>query len=482
MSSAIGAVFGILILIFSSISQSQVSEKKISEWQEKINKTLSRSKISKSEMSLYISSDPTGKQPIFSLNESKKVIPASVTKIATSAMVLDQLPPGTKFKTQILSAGKIKGDTLVGDIFLKGGGDPSFVSENMWVLVNNFLRTRIKSIDGDIVVDDSLFDQSRFDSSRQEQRVDRAYDAPTGAMSFNWNSVNVYIRPADKVGEAATVIADPENEYIQLHADVQTVAAGTANSLAVDRSSSTNSEGDAITVKGKISIGSKEITVYKNITRPDIWSGYNLRSFLKQRGIIVKGKIRNGITNEKSLLLAEVESKPVELILSDMNKFSNNYVAEMLAKNAAALTLKPGTVVHAMELISDLMQKIGVKKSDFDLKNPSGLTNENRMSAYALWQVLNYEKNHFQVQPEFATSLPIAGVDGTLKKRFKDQNYERKVRAKTGSINGVVSLAGYVAGPSGEMIPFAMMYNGTDDENAVRALFDDICKVIIAKD
>ncbi len=473
--------FGVFLL-FCSLLTIPLGSKASTDaalWKKRMSKILQNSKISKGHMGIFVSADPSGKNPIFALNESLKVMPASVTKLVTSAMVLEQIPPGSKFKTELWSSGKVEGSHLKGDLYLKGGGDPSFVSENMWVLVNTFLRSQIKFIDGDIVVDDSLFDQSRFDSSRQDVRVDRAYDAPTGAMSFNWNSVNVFVRPGKSPGESALVFADPENDYIELRAEVKTSAPGTGNSVVVERDSRTGKQGDVVIVKGRIAVDSKEVTVYKNITQPDLWSGANLKSFLRQRGIETTGKVKTGVTPAEAKLLADVDSKPIELILSDMNKFSNNYIAEMLSKNAAAKISKPGTIAKAMGLSRDYLKSIGVKESDFELKNPSGLTRDNRLTAFGLWKVLNDLKNRFQVQPELTMSLPIAGVDGTLKKRFKNGPGQRQVRAKTGSLDGVVSLAGYLAGPDGSPIPFVMMYNGGDDETNVRSLFDQLCLAVI---
>src|SRR5690606_18227258 len=135
------------------------------------------------------------------------------------------LGPSKRFVTEIRSSASVQGKILKGDIYLKGGGDPAFVTETLWVLVNEFARSGVEKIEGSIFVDDTLFDEVRFDPSREDSRVDRAYDAPVSAMSFNWNSVNVFIRPSDKVGSDAQVHADPENEMVVVENHVKTVAA-----------------------------------------------------------------------------------------------------------------------------------------------------------------------------------------------------------------------------------------------------------------
>ena len=407
------------------------------------------------------------------------MIPASITKLVTAAASISQFPSGTKFKTTLWSPAQIEDGALRGDLYLRGGGDPGFVSENMWFLVNALTRTGVKNIEGDIVVDDSLFDKLRFDPSRQKERVDRAYDAPTGAMSFNWNSVNIFVRPGKKAGDPALVYADPENQYIQLRAKVETTGKGGKTSVDVDRDESTKGPGDIVIVSGKIALDSKEVVVYKNITQPDLWSGYNLRAFLQQRGISVKGAVKAGVTPNSALLLAEAESKGMHDILADMNKFSNNFVAEMLTKNMAAAQNPPGSIEKGMKILRDYMQTIGVPASQYELYNPSGLTRENKMTAQALWRVLQDMRSQFRYQPEFMNSLAIAGVDGTLKKRMKDSPAERWVRAKTGFLTGVVSLAGYAGRSDGTVIPFVFIYNGSADESQIRALFDHLATALV---
>lgn len=410
---------------------------------------------------------------LLDINGSKLMIPASITKIATASAVVSHFAPGYKFKTQLLISGEKKNDTLKGDLYLKGGGDPSFVSENMWYLVNVFTRMNIKKIEGDIIVDDSLFDSVRYDISRQKERVDRAYDAPVGAMSFNWNSVNIFVRATEK-GNEAEVHLDPQNDFVRLVNKARTVA-GSENKLLVDRDSDKKFSGDLIHVGGSIGQGLKEVVVFKNITQPDLWSGSNLKSFLAQRNIEVLGTVKNGLVPEKAEVVAESEGKTIEQILADMNKFSNNYVAEMLTKNLGAVKKsKEASLKDGMQIINEHMQSLGIPVDQYQLQSPSGLSRENKMSSYAMWKVLDHLHEDFRVQPEFLSSLPIAGVDGTLKKRMKNSPAERWVRAKTGYLTDVVALAGYAGMNDGRVITFSFIYNGSQDEAKIRSFFDNL--------
>lgn len=430
--------------------------------------------IKESELGLQASvGEGAEMRTLIDVNAQKSMIPASITKVVTASAVLAHFPPGHKFMTQILAdSAQIKGSTIKGDIYLKGGGDPSFVSENMWYLVNAFLRNNITKVEGDIIVDDSLFDKMRFDLSRQKERVDRAYDAPVGAMSFNWNSANIFVRPGDK-GEAAQVVIDPANDYIRLVNRAKTTS-GSVNKLMADRDEDKKFPGDVIQVGGTIGENIAEVAIFKNITQPDLWSGYNLKSFFAQRGVTVSGGVKNGNAPEKAKVLAQSESKPIEAILADMNKFSNNYVAEMLTKNIGATQAKPGTLAEGMKLINQHIKDLNIPEAQMQLESPSGLNRDNKMSSYAMWKVLQHLRNDFQVQPEFLTSLPIAGIDGTLKKRMKSSPAERWVRAKTGYLNNVVSLAGYAGLRDGNVVTFSFIYNGSTDETKVRAFFDQV--------
>ena len=402
----------------------------------------------------------------------KMMIPASITKVATASTVLAHFPPGYKFKTQIYSTGTVQDGVLKGDLYLKGGGDPSFVSENMWFLVNVFTRSGIKKVEGNIIVDDSLFDKVRFDESRQKARVDRAYDAPVGAMSFNWNSVNLFVRPG-KIGQEADITVDPENDYVRFVNKTKVMASG-GNKLIADRLEDKKYYGDIVQMTGSIQHNYPEYAVFVSITQPDLWSGYNLKSFLSQRGVTITGTVKNGIVPDRADLRADSDSKSIESILADMNKFSNNYVAEMLTKNLASLKAKPANLSSGVAMINDHLKSLNLPKDQYVIENPSGLTRENKMSSYAMWMVLQHLRKDFQVQPEFLTSLPIAGIDGTLKRRMKDSQAERWVRAKTGSLNGVVSLAGYAGLQDGRVVTFSMIYNGSTDEAKVRAFFDQL--------
>jgi len=423
------------------------------------------------EQNLGLFVEDEGKE-IFNLNGARSMVPASLTKIVTGAAVLNAFPMNKKFETKLLAKKEIQNGLLKGDLCLKGGGDPSFVSEKMWYLVNELKRTSLTTIEGDLRVDATRFDDEFFDSGRDSVRVDRAFDAPVSAASFNWNSVNIFIRPGE-AGGAAKVFLDPENEYLELENKTKTVAKSGVKSVEASRVKT--GDHDKIIVSGSLSADAQEVVIYKSISNPNLWIGMHLKEFLKQRGISLKGKVKVESCEAESSLLAVSPSKNLNEILSDMLKFSNNFVAEMLAKNLAAENAtSPAKMKDGIEEIKKYLDGLGFSRKDYVLENVSGLTRDNRFTAKQLALVLNVIKNDFLIFPEFLSGLPIAGVDGTLKNRMK-KGEQSLVRAKTGYLDGVVGLAGYIGRKNNSPLVFVFMYNGDYQQGlAARPLFDEL--------
>lgn len=449
---------------------------------EKLEQIQQKSGFKDKELSLLIVLHERGvSQEVFSVRADQLMVPASLTKILTAGMSLEKYPIGLHFVTELRAEKQPENSILSGNLYLRGGGDPGFVSESMWYLVNEFVRTGIKQISGDIVVDDQRFDQERFSSGRDPSRVDRAYDAPIGAMSFNWNTVNIFVRPGKKPGDPAFVYADPENDYIQPINKAMTGKEKSKHNITVSRKAN-GLESDKIVISGTIPLGSSETVIYKSILHPEMWSGFNLRSFLQKRGIEVKGSVRAGsVSLSSSVVLAKAESKPIGLLVTDMMKFSNNFVAEMLVKNLAAeLTEGQGTMEKGVQLLNQYVIEKGFAQDKFELTSPSGLSRKNQLSSRQLLKILEDLRVNFTVFPEFLSSLPILGVDGTLKSRLSKSTVRGWVRAKTGMLTGVTGLAGYAGRLDGGMATFVFLFNGTANKTtAARKLFDDLAKELV---
>lgn len=456
-----------LVFLFTSANVFAVTEADF-------KKLIKKHHFNESTLGLYVEAD--GKS-VIDINGGKSMVPASLTKIVTGGAILTKIPLNKKFVTELWSKAPIEGTSLKGALCLKGGGDPSFVSEKMWFLGNEFVRTGIKTIDGDLIIDATRFDSEAFDAGRDSVRVDRAYDAPISAMSFNWNSVNVFIRPGDTVNGPAKIFLDPVSDYLELENKTKTVEKSGVKSIEVSRVRLGLK--DKIIITGSISKNANEAVVYKSISNPTLWTASHLKEFLKERNIIVKGVVKEGECEASSKVLASVSSKNLNEITSDMLKFSNNYVAEMLVKNLAAETVtKNASMKDGIEAIKTYLDQVGLRRSDYILENVSGLTRDNRFTPKQLALVLTNIKNDFLVFPEFLSGLPIAGVDGTMKNRLKGGL--SLVRAKTGYLDGVVGLAGYIGRQDKGPLVFVFLFNGGFDQGlAARPLFDDLISELL---
>lgn len=432
-----------------------------------IESVLKRSRIPLQHFGIWIEAQP---EPL-TYNASKAMIPASLSKIPTEAAVLAELGLGYQFETKIWTTGKIIDGVLQGDIYLQGGGDPALVSENYWMMINELKRTGLRSIQGKLYVDNSLFDEEHFSDSRQSVRVDRAYDAPVSALSFNWNSVNVFVRPTLK-GQPAAVFADPKNDYIELQNKVVT---GSKTDLRVERRSQKKS--DVIVVAGTIASDASEQVVYKSITHPEYWAGENFKAFLNQQSVDYKGGVEVRRVPPEAQLVVTFKSKSLREIVTDMAKFSNNYVAEMLTK--ALSTQKPATLKSGVKRIQQWLEKKGWKSQNYVFTNPSGFSHDNKFRAEDLGSLLVELRKDFTTFPEMWVSLPVAGIDGTLKKRLKDK--PALVRGKTGYLDGIIGLAGYFSN-KGEPRAFVFMYNGpTSYDSQVRDVYDELVRDVLLK-
>lgn len=470
----------ILLVILSVFARAHAA----SDFSDTFQKRLKSSGLQKSEVGVWIGS---GSETYFESQADKSMIPASLTKIFTAAGAFKSMPPGYKFKTLIVATAEPEGSQLKGDIYLVGGGDPSFISETMWFLVNEFRRTGVTRINGDILVDESRFDGVLIDEDRESVRNDRAYDAPVSALSMNWNSVSVYVRPGAKAGDPCRVFVDVESPYFTTSNLCKTTEKGSANlrgTVSVERRAGKSPAVDQIVVAGKAALSADEIVIYKNISNPALGAGYNLREFLKQRGIELTGQVRPGTAPPTAKILAAADSKPILDIVADMSKWSNNYVAEMLTKNISfEKGDKPGTMEAGLKSIRSYIESVPVKfgkKDEFIFLNPAGFSRDNRTSSRFLGSFLDQVRSEFSFFPEYLSSLPIAGVDGTLRKRMVDTAATRMVRAKTGLLNGVAGLAGYVPSRDGGLKSFVFLYNGrAGSEEKARHLFDQLAADLV---
>ena len=401
----------------------------------------------------------TGEQ-LFEHNADKSYNPASVTKVLTTAAALDALGPGYKFKTRVARAGKLEGGVIKGDLVLRGDGDPSLTLERLWRLASLVKVAGVSEITGDLVIDDSYFDREREGSGYDDFDDNRAYTAPVGAISATWNTVAVAVRPGAKAGAPLDVALDPPTAYVTLVNKGKTSGPGERRRVGViiDHAKKT------ITVSGSMPLYHPEKAYYRPIDDPPKYFATLLREYLAKEGVVVRGGIRTGenaAVPPNSTPLFDFESEPLGVIVRDLNKFSNNFTAEQILKGLGAWRYgAPGTTQKGLDAVGEFLEKRGVAKGSFTIRNGSGLARDNKVSPRTFLAALSGAYDDFEVRGDFVASMGIAGEDGTLAHRMIGTPAEGNIRAKTGTVDGSTCIAGYARAANGHTLAFAILMNG----------------------
>jgi D-alanyl-D-alanine carboxypeptidase/D-alanyl-D-alanine-endopeptidase (penicillin-binding protein 4) len=384
--------------------------------------------------------------------------PASVTKALTSALALTRLGPEYTFTTTLLSVSEPEGETLAGDLHLRGAGDPKLVTEQIYKLASNVAALGIRGIHGDLVVDESFFDAVRLGPGWEQDDSERPYQAPIGAASANFNAVEVLVYPGPKAGAPTRVVTDPQTAYVKIDSEATTGPAGARTKIKVR--SVPDGNRNVLKVTGKIALRHPGWSTWRKIDHPPRYLGTLLVEMLGRVGVRLKGKVRVGRVPEGARRLTWIRSPPLGVLLRDMNKVSQNFMAEQILKTVGAQTSgKPGSWENGGRALELFLQELGIPRGTYVFKNGSGLNDVNRFSARQIVKVLAFMYQRFQVAAEYLASLAVAGADGSVKRRLRSPDTFRRLRVKTGWLRGVSCLAGYVGTKAGGSLAFAVLLN-----------------------
>jgi D-alanyl-D-alanine carboxypeptidase/D-alanyl-D-alanine-endopeptidase (penicillin-binding protein 4) len=416
---------------------------------------IERSPLSSARVSIQVRSLDDG-EVVFSRDENELLNPASNVKLFTAAAALTQLGPEYRFETEFLTPPDFKeGKAKI--LYIRGKGDPTITTERLYGIVADLVHAGLVEVQ-DIVVDDTWFDAQREPPGYDQETGDKAYLAPTGALSLNWNTVGVYLRPGETVGSEAAVELEPDSEYFTVEGKVTT---GTKTQRRFNVTSSMDKQKQKITVEGVVPVEKGVWSTWKKIDQPALYFGFTVKALLKQRGVKVKGRVRAGVVPPGQKMLHVAASETLDIVLKKLNKHSSNFVAEQLIKTLGAEKRgAPGTTAKGIDVVeSFLASEVGLARGSFVMKNGSGLNDANRFSAAQTNRLLIYMANSFPHMPEYLSALGIAGKDGTLKYRFDGSDAVGRLRAKTGTLENVSALSGYVQAVGGERFVFSMMVN-----------------------
>jgi D-alanyl-D-alanine carboxypeptidase/D-alanyl-D-alanine-endopeptidase (penicillin-binding protein 4) len=317
----------------------------------------------------------------------------------------------------------------------------------------------------EIVLDDTYFDAEKWGPGWEQETSDKAYAAPVGALSLNHNAVAIYVSPGERPGQRARVELEPDADCFVLQNNVTTVREDARRKLRPH----TYAEGERtrVVIEGRLPARSDPVVLYRRATHPAMYFGHTLRLALKQRGIRVGARVKLGTAPASASLVASYDSDELSDVVRDMNKASSNFIAEMLVKALGAeLKGAPGTWPKGIEVTQELLAELGIPRGSYQLRNGSGLNDTNRFSAHQMTTLLTAVWKRFPVAAEFVSSLGIAARDGTMRLRMEGTDAAGRLRAKTGTLDKVTALSGFVQSLGGERFAFSVLVNDWSGRSA----------------
>ncbi len=418
---------------------------------------LEKSSLKTARVSVQVRSLDDG-TVVFARDPEELLNPASNVKLFTAAAAISRLGPEYRFETEFLVDPEFK-DGKAKTLYVRGRGDPTINTDRLYGMVSELLHAGLKEV-GDIVVDDSWFDGERLPPGFDQEYGDKAYLAPTGALSLNTNTVGVYLRPAEQAGGKATIEVEPPSDYFVVEGEV-TTGTKTQRRFTVSSSVDKDRVRQKIEARGVVPVDKGTWSVWKKIDQPALYFGFTLKALLVQRGLKVKGRLRGGTVPYAQKLLYQAQSDTLDIVLKKLNKHSSNFVAEQLIKTLGAEGRGvPGSHPKGIDVVEDFLEReVGIARGSYVMKNGSGLNDANRFSAAQVTKLLGHMMERFQVMPEYISSVGIAGKDGTLKFRFEGSDAVGRLRAKTGTLETVSALSGVVQSVGGERFAFSIMVN-----------------------
>jgi D-alanyl-D-alanine carboxypeptidase/D-alanyl-D-alanine-endopeptidase (penicillin-binding protein 4) len=384
--------------------------------------------------------------------------PASTMKLLTTLVALDVLGPAYRWKTEVYALGEVNDGKLEGDLLLKGHGDPFLVTERVWQMLRSIRQTGIDSISGDLLLDDTYFDIGKYDPAAFDKQPLRAYNVAPNALLMNFKVVRYWFEPD---GQSVKVRLDPQLGNLRVDNRLKLVpgyCGGYQRGITVTN----NPDNDQVTFSGRFPSGCKQYAMDRTVLSHNEFVYGLFASLWKESGGTLDGGWRKAVVPEDLEPILTFESPSLTEMIASVNKHSNNVMARQVLYTLAAEVLgPPGTEKGGREVIGKWLSDNGLEPAELAVTNGAGLSRESRISAVDMASLLRFAWKQ-PYMPEYLASMSLTGLDGTLSRRFRSSELVGKAHLKTGSLDHVTAIAGYLQARSGRRFSVVVLHNFED--------------------
>lgn len=462
-AAAVAATAGLLTQAAGAPAATQAVQ--ATPLQQRLDSLLADSRFQGSQVGLVVRDAATG-DVLYDRNGTSRLLPASNTKLFTSTAAMHTLGAGFRFHTDVLATAPVQAGKLRGDLYLKGYGDPTALASDYAALAKQVADSGVRRIDGDLVADDTYFDQVRLGDSWAWDDEPYYYSAQISALTlapntdYDSGTAIVDSAPGASVGAPVKLTVVPATDVVKLVSTATTGPAGSANTLTIEREHGSN----IVRVTGSVPAGGAGGREWVTVWEPTTYAADVFRRALTAEGVEVRGEIRTAAAPVASAhLLARDESMTVGELLNPFLKLSNNMHAETLVKTMGAEAGSGGTWSSGLAVVTNYAKSAGVDVSAIRLSDGSGLSRKVNVTPDSVTDILVAAQKEPWFQ-QWYDALPIAGnparfVGGTLSSRMRNTPAANNLHGKTGSLTGVTALSGYVTDKDGRKLVFSMISN-----------------------
>jgi len=424
-----------------------------------VNQILVQRKLPEASVSIFVQRVGAA-EPLLVFNADEPRNPASVIKLVTTFAALEALGPAYQWRTEAYADGRMEGGTLAGDLLLKGHGDPYLVTERLWLLQRELRNRGLRVIDGDLVIDNTWFAREELDPGAFDGQTYRAYNALPDALLVNFQAVNFTFRPIAARGRVE-ILADPVLANLEINNNMRLFRGGCGSAKSgISMVVGNTPTRPRVTFSGALASQCSEYQLLRSILDGPAFAYGAFRGLWEEQGGQLTGGLRLGQVPAGKQPLVTFQSPPLAEVIRSVNKFSNNVMTRQIFLTLGAEKFgPPGTLEKGEQATLAALAGRGLRFPELRMGNGAGLARDTRISAASLGQLL-LAAHASPFQPEFQASLSVAGLDGTTRKRFLKDPVAGDMHLKTGTLNGVTSIAGFVHGASGANYAVVMVVNG----------------------